>query len=119
MHRLQFASSTKELSTSTGNGKLAGLLDLSLESNRVSCFPHLGDECLSRQDDTRKANFNVLERAELLQDVLARDTERAQAVQDGCVESANLAELRINVQRVKIAACSSVVFSSTTTSGAR
>lgn len=102
IHRLQFASSTKKLSTSTGDGKLACLLNLRLESNCVPCLPHLGDECLPRQNDTRKANLDVLEGAKLLQDVLARNTERAQAVQDGCVETANLAELRINMQRVEV-----------------
>jgi hypothetical protein len=100
---LQLATSTHQLSTRTRDGKLACLLDLGLEGNRVARLPHLSDEGLAGQNDAGEADLDVLEWTKLLQDVLARDTERAQAVQDGCVEAADLAELRVNVQWVQVA----------------
>lgn len=59
-----FFHSLNELSGSTGNGKLARLLDLGLEDDLVALPPHLGDDGLARDDGASEANLDVLKCAE-------------------------------------------------------
>lgn len=53
-----------ELGRSTGNGQLARLLNLGLESDLVAVAPHLGDERLTGDDRAGEAHLDVLEGAE-------------------------------------------------------
>jgi hypothetical protein len=53
-----------ELGRSTGNGQLARLLNLGLESDLVAVAPHLGDERLAGDDRAGEAHLDVLEGAE-------------------------------------------------------
>lgn len=73
---------TNELSTSSGNGWLARLLDLALEYNDVSFLPHLGDQSLSWDHHTCEADLDALELAKCLEHCLTCDTERAKSCDD-------------------------------------
>lgn len=46
----------------------------------VAFLPHLGDDRLARVENTSESNLDVLECSKLPEDVLARDTERAETL---------------------------------------
>lgn len=93
-----------QLRRGTTNGQLARLLDFGLENDLVALLPHLGHEGLAGHDDAGEADLDVLDLAKLLVDGLARDSKEAETVQDGLGKAAHLGELRVDVERVVIAA---------------
>jgi hypothetical protein len=102
VQNLQLASTAKQLCAGPTDRQLASFLDLSLESNCVSGLPHLGNQGLAWKHNARKANLDVLERTELLQHVLTRDTEAAKTVENRCGETASLTEVGVDVKRVQV-----------------
>lgn len=100
---LQLTPSAQQLGARTRNSQLTRLLNLSLEHHRITGLPHLGNERLTREHNTRKADLDVLERSIRLQHVLAADAKGAQAVQDGRGEAADLGEHGVDVQWVEVA----------------
>jgi hypothetical protein len=94
--------STGQLGASAGNAELTSLLHLGLEDDDVTLLPHLGHQRLAGNHNTCEADLDVLELAVSPHDRLAGNTERAQTVEDGLLEAADLAELGVDVQRVAV-----------------
>ena len=95
-------STLHKLSTSARDRRLSSVHNSGLEDDGVSFLPQLRLESLAGDHHTSKADLEVLVLAELAKDVLARNTQRAQTVQDGGLEATDLAELGIDVQRVAV-----------------
>jgi hypothetical protein len=60
-------------------------------------LPHLGNDRLSRVDGSDETDLDVLEGAVLAENVLARDAEEAQSVQDGLVKAADLGKVGVDL----------------------
>ncbi|KAI3479441.1 hypothetical protein L1887_58459 [Cichorium endivia] len=73
------------------------------EDDLVALLPHARLERLAGEDVAGEAHLDVLVRAVLAEDVLARDAKRAEAVQDGLVKATHLRKAGVNVQRVVVA----------------
>lgn len=85
------------------NARLSRLLDFGPVHDPILLLPHLRDQRLAGQHRAAEPDLDIPERAVGLEDVLARDAERGQAVQDGDVEAALGRELGVDVQRVAVA----------------
>lgn len=93
----------QQLGSSPRNGRLACVYHRGLEENHIALLPHLRPEGLARQHHTGEADLEVLEGTICAEHMLARDTQRAEAVQNGGLKATHLAELGVNVQRVAVA----------------
>ena len=78
-----------EFGCSSCNGERVTFFDLGLEDDFVALFPHFGDEGFTRENGSGETDFDILERAIFLVNVLARDTEEAQSMEDGSREPAD------------------------------
>jgi hypothetical protein len=88
-----------ELSSRSSDGRLASFLNLGLEDDLVAFSPHFRDESLTRNDNTSKTDFNVLEGTEALVDGLSSDAEGAETVKNRGLEATDLGEGRVDVKR--------------------
>lgn len=63
LSQLRLVSRSKKFGSRASNSKLARLLDSGLESDPRTITPHLSDKSLARDDDTSKADLDILEGA--------------------------------------------------------
>lgn len=88
-----------ELSSRSGDGRLASFLNLGLEDDLVAFSPHLCDKGLARNDNTSKTDLDVLEGAEALVDGLSSDAEGAETVENRGLEATDLGKGRVDMER--------------------
>lgn len=101
--QLRLPPTLHELRPAPSNAQLPRLHDPRLKHNLPTLPPHLRPERLARHHRPGKPDLDVPERTVRLIDMLAREAERAQAMQDRLGEAADLSKVRVDMQRITIA----------------